>query len=434
MIDSVNQLIDCVNCCVARPGWRTVVCLGRMLRSLLRLRTVLIAGLAAVCLVGGYALGLRDAAGAGQYRPPAPAQLSADDQRAFGVVWETLSELERDYYRRDQLDAQKLADAAAMGMVDAVGDPYTTLSTAQQSELTAAQLRGSFEGVGLELDHRDGQLRVVAPLAGSPAERAGILSGDLIATVDGVDIAPLSLDEVASRVRGPRGTSVSLGLVRDGASPLEVVVVRDTITVEAVRSRLLASAGDPPLAYVRISIFSEHTSQQLREQLPPLLAQGAKAVVLDLRGNPGGYLTSAVEVTSDFLKDGVVLYQDRGGPAATRRAYHTTGNPQAADLPIAVLVDRGSASAAEIVAAALRDNQRAVLVGEKSFGKGTVQEVHKLSDDSQLKVTVAQWLTPSAHAIQGEGLLPDVEAPTVDGNDAPLDAAVQYLLHGSANG
>jgi len=316
-------------------------------------------------------------------------------------------------------------------MVAAVGDPYTTLTSAQQSELTAAQLRGSFEGVGLELDRGDGQLRVISPLAGSPSERAQIRSGDVIVAVDGVDIAQLSLDDVSGRIRGPRGTSVSLGLVRDG-NPLTVVVVRDTIKVESVRSRLLP--GDTPLAYVRINIFSELTSQQLREQLAPLLTQGSKAVVLDLRGNPGGYLTAAVDVTSDFLKDGVVLYQDRGGTDAARQAYHTSGSPQAADLPVAVLVDRGSASAAEIVAAALRDNQRAVLIGEKTFGKGTVQEVHKLSDDSQLRVTVAQWLTPTGHAIQGEGLLPDVEVPAAEGRDAPLDAAVQYLLHGSAHG
>jgi len=398
----------------------------------LRPRTLLVAGLAAACLLGGYILGLRDAAGTGQLRPPAPAELSAADQRAFGVVWETLTELERDYYRRDQLNPDQLAAAAARGMVAAVGDPYTTLSSPQQSELTTAQLRGSFEGVGLELDRGTGQLRVVAALADSPAEKAGVRSGDAIVSVDGLDITALSLDEVASQIRGPRGTSVTLGLLRDGTTPLEVALVRETIKVESVRSRLLP--GAVPIAYVRIAVFSEPASQQLREQLGQLLAQGSKAVVLDLRGNPGGYLTSAVDVTSDFVKDGVVLYQDRGGPQSARQPYRTTGNPQAGDLPIAVLVDRGSASAAEIVAAALRDNQRAVLVGEKTFGKGTVQEIHKLSDDSQLHVTVAQWLTPTGHAVQGEGLLPDVEAPAVEGRDAALDAAVQYLLHGPANG
>ncbi|MDQ6671730.1 MAG: S41 family peptidase [Chloroflexota bacterium] len=394
-------------------------------------RRLLFAGLAAACLLGGYALGLRDAGGIARLRPPAPAQLSAEDQRAFGVVWETLAQLERSYYRRDELNADTLAAAAARGMVAAVGDPYTSLTSAQASDLTTAQLRGSFDGVGLELDLRDGQLAVVSPLAGSPADRAGIQPGDLIATIDGASTAQLGLDEVAGRIRGLRGTPVTFGLQRSGSS-VDVVVVRDTITVESVRSRLLP--GETPLAYVRISMFSELTNQQLREQLAALLAQGSQGVVLDVRGNPGGYLTAAVDVASDFLKDGVVLIQDRGGSDTARQAYRTTGRPQAASLPIAVLVDRGSASAAEIVAAALRDNQRAVLIGEQSFGKGTVQEVHKLSDASQLRVTVAQWLTPNGHAIQDQGLTPDIQAPAVEGRDAPLDAAVQYLLHGSAHG
>jgi carboxyl-terminal processing protease len=393
-------------------------------------RSALTAAVAALCLVSGYALGLRDG-GSSLLRPPAPAQLSADDQRAFGVVWETLTELERDYYRPDKLNSERLAAAAAKGMVDAVGDPYTTLSSPQQSDLTAAQLRGSFEGIGVELDRRDGQLKVVSPIAGSPAERAGVRSGDVIVAVDGHDIAALTMDDISGRIRGARGTSVALGLLRDGAR-LDIVVVRDTIRVESVRSRLVE--GDTPVAYVRISTFSEPTSQQLREQLGPLLAHGAQAVVLDLRGNPGGYLTSAVDVASAFIKDGVVLYQERGGADATRRPYRTTGSPQAPDARIAVLIDRGSASAAEIVAAALRDNQRAVLIGEKSFGKGTVQEIHKLSDESQLRITVAQWITPAGHAVQGEGLLPDLEIAAVDGRDAPLEAAVQYLQGSSAHG
>jgi carboxyl-terminal processing protease len=371
-------------------------------------------------------LGIRDAVGTPWQPRSAPAALSADDQRAFSIVWEALSELERNYYRPERLDSQKLAAAAARAMVEAVGDPYTTLTSAEQGELTAAQLRGSFDGIGVEIDRRDGQLVVVAPIAGSPAERAGMQSGDVIVSVDGVDVAPLSLELVSRRIRGPRGSSVQVGLRREG-QPLVVDVVRDTIAIASVRTRSLG--GDARLAYVRIHTFGEPTSQQVREQLAPLLAEGSKGVVLDLRGNPGGYLSSAVDVTSIFLKDGVVLYQERGGPDAARRTYRTSGSPQVPDLPIAVLVDRGSASAAEIVAAALRDNQRAVLIGEKTFGKGTVQELRTLSDESQLRLTVAQWLTPSGHAIQGEGLLPDLEVPVVDGRDAALDAAVEYL-HG----
>jgi carboxyl-terminal processing protease len=391
------------------------------------LRTVTATALAVSCLVGGYAVGVRSAAPSAQPRPPAPAELSADDQRSFGVIWETLSELKRDYYRPDQLDSDKLAAAAAKGMVEAVGDPYTILSSPQQSELTVAELRGSFDGIGLQLDRRDGQLQVISTMPGSPAERGGLLPGDVIAAVDGQDVSQLSADDVAGRIRGPRDTTVTLGLVR-GAGHFDVAVVRGPIKVDSVHSRVLP--GDARLAYLQISIFAEPTAQQLRDSLAAMLAQGSRGVVLDLRGNPGGYLASAVDVTSAFLKDGVVLYQERGDNDGSRRPYRTTGSAQAPDLPIAVLVDHNSASAAEIVAAALRDNQRAVLIGETTFGKGTVQELHKLSDDSQLRVTVAQWLTPSGQAIQGHGLVPDQSVAAVDGDDAPLAAAVQYLLRG----
>jgi carboxyl-terminal processing protease len=396
------------------------------------IRSVLTAVLAVACLSSGYALGLRDSAGSGSLlRPAAPAQLSDADQRAFGVVWEALTELERNYYQPDRLDAHTLADAAAKGMVQAVGDPYTTLTDPHQADLTESQLRGSFDGIGIEVDRRDGQLTVVSPFAGSPAESAGVRAGDTIVVVDGQEVTQLNLDDVAGRIRGPRGTTVTLRLMRSGA-PIELAIVRAPIKVESVSSRLLE--GDVPLAYLRISIFSEPTGQQLRTQLSPLLRQGVKGVVLDLRGNPGGYLTSAVDVSSAFLRDGVVLYQARSETDSNRHAYRTNGSPQAPDLPIVVLVDRGSASAAEIVAAALRDNKRGVLVGEKSFGKGTVQELHTLSDDSQLKLTVAQWLTPQGVAIQGQGLAPDIEVAAVDGQDAPLDAAQQYLRQGAAHG
>jgi carboxyl-terminal processing protease len=388
-------------------------------------RTVFTASLAALCLAGGYGLGMHDASGGRFVAPPAPSQISVNDQRAFNVVWETLGTLERDYYRPERLDAQQMASAAAKAMVDAVGDPYTTLSDPQHPDAATAQLRGTFEGVGIELDRRDGQYTVVAPLVGSPAERAGVHASDAIVSVDGEAVSGLSLDELARRIRGPRGSQVLLGVSRDGQL-LELALVRDTVTIESVRGRLLRA--DVPLAYVRITTFAEPTGQQLREQLGSLIAQDARGVVLDLRGNPGGYLTSAVDVTSAFLNDGVVLYQARDSSTSeTRRVFRTTGTAQVPDLPLAVLVDHGSASAAEIVAAALRDHQRAVLIGQQTFGKGTVQELHTLSDASQLRLTVAQWLTPSGHAIQGEGLQPDVAVAAVEGQDAPLDAAVQLL-------
>jgi carboxyl-terminal processing protease len=272
---------------------------------------------------------------------------------------------------------------------------------------------------------------VIAPIAGGPAERAGVRALDLLAAVDGRALEGMELQAVSSLIRGARGTSVTLGLVRDGA-PLDLAVVRETIRIESVRSRLLAS--EPRLGYLRISTFAEPTAQQVRDQLNTLMGQGVGGVVLDLRGNPGGYLRSAVDVTSVFFKDGVVLYSEAADGA--RRTYRTSGSPMAPALPMAVLVDGGSASAAEIVAGALHDNQRAVVFGQKTFGKGTVQELHTLSDDSRLRITVAQWLTPNGHTLQGVGLVPDVEVAAVPGaaEDAVLDVAARYLSGEVARG
>lgn len=378
-------------------------------------RLLVSASIAATCLGAGYALGVRDAAGTAPLRP----SVSSADQRAFGVLWEAFADLQRSYYQPQKLDPDRLAAGAARGMVEAIGDPYTSLSSAAQGDLLTAQLRGSFDGVGVEIDRRDGQLLVISPLAGSPAERAGVRAQDLILAVDGHPVADLGLDAVSGRIRGPRGTPVLLRLMRDG-QPLELSIVRETIYVESVRSRLLET--DPRLAYLRISTFSEPTGQQVRDRLAGLVGEGARGVVLDLRGNPGGYLTSAVDVSSAFFKDGVVLYTERGD--GSRQPYQTAGLLLVPDLPVAVLVDGGSASAAEIVAGALQDNQRAVLVGARTFGKGTVQEMHTLSDASRLRVTVAQWLTPNGHALQGVGVTPDIEVASA----AALDAATEHLL------
>jgi carboxyl-terminal processing protease len=309
-------------------------------------------------------------------------------------------------------------------LVEAVGDPYTTYVSPRHRELSDAELHGSFDGIGIQVDLREGKLRVVAPLDGSPGQRAGIWPGDVITHVDGQDVSHLSLADAVALIRGPRGTTVTLTVAREGEpAPLTFVIVRSEIKLESVRSRML---DDQQIGYVRVTTFAEPTGPQLREHLRTLLNAQPRAMVLDLRSNPGGYLSSAVEVTSQFLRDGVVLYQ-QGAAEAERQETRTNGSAQAADLPLAVLVDHGSASAAEVVAAALRDNRRAILVGEKTYGKGTVQELHNLSDNSQLRITVAQWLTPGGQPIQGEGLVPDIPVEAAEGRDATLDAAVQYL-------
>lgn len=381
--------------------------------------------LAACCLTLGYLLGVHQATST----TTGPANLSPADQRAFGVVWEALSQIEHDYYRRTTLDPQQLADGAARGLVQAVGDPYTRLSAPGEQELTEAELRGSFEGIGLQLEQRDDQLRVVAPLAGSPAERAGLHTGDAILAVDGIDTHQLALADAVSRLRGPSGTSVRLKRQADVQVVDDLTIVRERIMLPSVEARTLG--GDAPLGYVRLSIFAEPTAQQLHQALARLVEQGVRGVVLDVRGNPGGYLSSAVDVTSTFVRDGVVLYEEAD---SRRTPVRTTGSAQMPDMPLAVLVDHGSASAAEIVAAALHDNGRAVVIGQPSFGKGTVQETRTLSDQSLLRLTVGQWFTPAGLSLQGQGIQPDVLVTPVDGNDAALDAAVSYLAPARAHG
>jgi carboxyl-terminal processing protease len=381
------------------------------------LRPVLIAGLGVVCLGLGYLLGLRQAA----VQAPAGSPLSAEDQRAFGVVWEALGQIEHDYYRRTELDHQKLAEGAARGLVEAVGDPYTRLGPPGEPDPAAAALRGSTDGVGLRLARADGQLRVVAPLAGSPAERAGLAAGDAIVAIDGTDASQLTPAEAQARLDGPRGTSVSLELERAGVRQT-LTLVRERVTVAAVAGQLLP--GDARLAYVRLPIFGDPTASQLHQTLAGLLDAGARGVVLDLRGNPGGYLNSAVDVASTFLRDSLVLYQQADGQ---RTPYRTVGRPQVPDLPLAVLVDGGSASAAEIVAAALHEHGRAVVIGQRTFGKGTVQETRSLTDAAELHITVAQWLTASGQSLQDQGLQPDLEVAPADGHDAPLEAAMAQL-------
>ena len=267
---------------------------------------------------------------------------------------------------------------------------------------------------------------VVAPLEGSPAQRAGLRPGDVILRVDGEETATWSLTDAVTRLRGPAGTTVQLTIQRGDQPPFAVTLVRARLRIAAVRTQLLPGR----VAYVRLSSFHRQVPNDLRAALRTLLAQRPRGLVLDLRDNPGGLLTSAMEVTGFFLRDGVVLYEQRRQgeplPLTVRRAVVPV------DLPMVVLVNRGTASAAEIVAGALQDHRRALLVGERTFGKGSVQSVHRLSDQSSLRVTFARWLTPGRRDIGRSGLLPDVVVPLTasdlaGGRDPQLEWALTYL-------
>ena len=360
--------------------------------------------------------------------------LTADEQQRFKVFWEAWQVVERDFYDKSQIDHQKLIYGAVKGMVDAVGDPYTVYQTPSQREISDTDLRGSFDGIGIQVDMKDNRLTVVAPIEGSPAEAAGFRPGDIVLEVDGKSLSGKTLSDTVGLIRGQRGTPVTLTVLRQGTNdPIEITVVRAEIKLKSVRVRML----DDQVGYLRISSFSASTGTEMANGVKNLVDQQARGIVVDLRNNPGGYLSTSVEATAQFMNPGSVVLLQKSGNGDVK-TYRTEGGGTATQVPVVVLINKGSASASEIMAGALRDSGRAFLVGEKSFGKGTVQNVHELSDKSGLRVTTAQWLTPAEKPIQGVGLLPDqvVELPptatisseATRADDPQLDAAVRHLL------
>jgi carboxyl-terminal processing protease len=364
---------------------------------------------------------------------PASLELSDGDRQRLAAFWETWSYVDKDFFPRESVNHTRMMYGAIRGMLESLNDPNTVFLTPASREAADAELRGSFDGVGIQVDVRDGQLRVTAPIDGSPAEQAGIRPGDVIVRVDDRDIRGLTSGDVVPLIRGPRGTAVTLMINREGSpEPLSFTLIRAEIRLSAVRARML----HPQVAYLRISSFNRGVSNEVNARLADLMIQQPAGLVLDLRSNPGGFVSSAVDTTSQFLRDGVIFYQ-RGADGEDQEFRPTTTTGQAADVPIVVLVNRGTASASEIMAAALRDNGRAVLLGEKTFGKGTVQSVRQLSDRSGLRLTSAHWLTPNQVPIHGEGLLPDIPVdapltPSVE-SDAAVEAALHYLLQTHAS-
>jgi carboxyl-terminal processing protease len=317
-------------------------------------------------------------------------------------------------------------------VLETLDDKNTALIDPEISKILNQDSSGSFEGIGAVVQvNQDNVLEIMRLYPGQPAEKAGIKEGDVVVAVDGRSIVGFSVYEAIALIRGPAGTPVKLTIMRKGeAKPLEISVTRAKITIPLVQSKML----DSNVAYVSLSRFdSPNTSSQLESAIQDLLATKPTGLILDLRDNPGGYLQQSIQVADIFLDGGVItIEKDRDGNGQTFRA---TPKGAAQDIPLVVLVNGGSASASEIVAGALQDRGRAKLIGETTFGKGSVQLPNQLSDGSELRVTIAHWFTPNDRQIQGQGLTPDIAAPrTLDdakaGRDPQLDRAVQYLVNG----
>jgi carboxyl-terminal processing protease len=304
-------------------------------------------------------------------------------------------------------------------MIEALDDPYSLYVDPKTKEYEVSTFEGKFEGIGAVISAKDKQLTIVAPIADSPAEKAGIKAGDKILEIDGQSTAKLSLIEATLKIRGPKGTSVKLVILHEGETePVEVQIVRDEIRVESVISEM---RGD--IAYIRLTQFLKSTGSDLQVALKDAIDKGAKGIVLDLRNNPGGLLNASVDVTSQFLTWGVVtdVVDDQGmhSPVYVKRGGIATR------LPLIVLVNDGSASASEIVAGALQDYGRAKLAGSKTFGKGSVQVVRDLSDGSSLHITAYRWFTPNGRPIDGVGLTPDFVLELKD--EELVNWAIDYL-------
>lgn len=326
-----------------------------------------------------------------------------------------------------KLNEQQLEEGLMRGLAEATKDPYTNYFTAKEAKEFEEQINNKFSGIGAQLGQdKDGNLQVITPIEGLPADKAGLKAKDLIAAVNGTPTTGMSVDEAVSKIRGPKGSKVKLQIVRNQARALELTITRDDIKIPSVKTRTL----DNSIGYIQITDFADDTAGLTVKAAQDFKQQNVKGIILDLRNNGGGYLDAAEKISSLWLPSGTKILEQRG-TTGTEKTY-SDGNDVLKGIPTVVLINGGSASASEITAGALRDNKAAYLIGEKSYGKGVVQQLVNFRDGSELKVTVASWYRPNGQNINKKGIKPDQEVKLTDkdteaGKDPQLDAAQAYL-------
>jgi carboxyl-terminal processing protease len=324
----------------------------------------------------------------------------------------------RDYVEKDQLDAKKLNQGAIKGMVEALDDPYTSYLDTTAYELWVRSMEGKFEGIGAYVEEKDKQITIVAPIAGSPAEEAGIRSGDVILEINGKSTEGMSLIEAVLNIRGPTGTSVTLSVLHQGETePQAINIMRTEIELPSVEFEMKED-----IAYIKITYFSERTAQELTPVLETVKQNGAVGIILDLRDNGGGLLETVIDVAGFFLREGVVV--DVVDNQGKHTDYRVRPSKLVTDLPMVDLVNGYSASGSEVLTGALQDYGRATIAGSKTFGKGSVDILRQLSDGSALYITTARWLTPNGRLIEGEGLTPDY---TLAEDEDAVQWAIDFL-------
>ncbi len=358
------------------------------------------------------------------------AYISPDDLTPLIQAWQTLDANFASGTTTEGTTKQEKIWGAISGLTASYGDQHTVFFPPVRLEEFETEVRGNFEGVGMEIAVRDNMLVVVAPLKNTPAFRAGIQSGDHILKIDGADTARITVEKAVSLIRGEGGTSVVLTLSREGKKPFEVTVTRETILLPTIDTQMRADSG---IFVISLYNFNAQVPQMFRDAVSEFAGTGSRKLILDLRGNPGGYLEVSVEVASWFLPVGKPVVIEDFSNVETEQVHRSRGyNYFGSNVQTVVLVDEGSASASEILAGALRDHGKATLIGTKTFGKGSVQQLFDLPDNGALKITIAQWLTPNGVSISHEGIVPDytIERTEEDRNkgvDPQLDAAVKFL-------
>lgn len=353
----------------------------------------------------------------------------------FDLFWRAWALLDAKYVNTKSATSTKATDqdrvyGAIAGMVNAMGDPYTSFFPPEEAKAFQEQINGNFEGVGMELGVKEGVLTVIAALKSTPAEKAGIKSGDQILKIDGTITLDMKVDQAVKLIRGKKGTEVKLTIGREGVEPFEIAVVRDVINIPTLDTKYDQSTG---IFTIRLYNFTGNSTTLFRNALRDFVATKSNKLIIDLRGNPGGYLEAAVDMASWFLPAGEVVVREDFGPSQAEEVERSSGyNIFGPNLKIVILVDGGSASASEIFAGALSEYGKATLVGTQTFGKGSVQEYMKLDDKTSLKITIARWLTPKGISISDGGLKPQYEVKITPedakaGKDPQLDKAIELL-------
>ncbi len=346
----------------------------------------------------------------------------------FSVFWDTWRTIQNSYLRAADVKTQKLIYGSASGLVNALGDPYSVFLNPDDSKKFSEDINGNFGGIGAEIGIKNEQMIIVAPLKNSPAEKAGLLSGDKILEINASSTIAMNINEAVKIIRGPKGTTVTFTIGRASKEkPLKITVVRDIIKIPILEWKM----KEGNIAHIQFFTFSENSPDLMLKALNELRAAGAKGIVLDMRNNPGGYLDSAVQIAGYFLEQNTpIVYEEfRNGK---RDTFTARGNPIAKNIPLVVLINNGSASASEIVAGALKDDRGVKIIGEKSFGKGTVQELIRLREGSEVKLTIAHWILPKGAQIDKNGIAPDVTVKISDEDrekkrDPQLDKALEVI-------